>query len=365
MHKKYFVRIIITAFVMLTFVSAVNWIYDPGDIYLQNYLMNRHIDDYTDKLISAQVGIEQYANERKVKFSLLQKSDQYDCILLGSSRIMQLSTLREPSSLMSLCSSSMNLGVSGHSFEDLLILSYNVLHHINPPKKIIIGIDPWGLKWNSDSRYSIYGEYLPLMKKELGVAHTSSGESYVTKLLKNSISYEYFIESVKRALKVDFRIFPNRFEGYNLQQVPVFDYSEGYLYRVTLADGSHVYDKDWISRHKTSESYIKDGDYKKIEGTPYDADLIGIFRKLLIRYRELGFQVYVVLTPYHHSVFRAENKKNFTSFLEVENQTKILASELKIPVYGSFNPMNVGCLPDEFYDFMHPMKTCLDRIEFQ
>jgi hypothetical protein len=364
MHKKYFIHIAITTLAILLFVSAMNWIYDPGDIYLQNYLMNKYIDDYTDKLISAHVGIEKYANERKVKFSLLQKSDPYDCILLGSSRILQLGTLRKPSSLTSLCNRSMNLGVSGHSFEDLLILSYNILHHINPPKKIIIGIDPWGLKWNSDGRYSIYAEYLPLMKRELGMTHPSSDESYIPRLLKNSINYEYFIESVKRALKVNFRIFPKIFEGYNLQQVPIFDYNEGYQYPVTLADGSHVYDKDWISKNKTSAFYINDGDYN-LKGTPYDADLIEILKKLLIRYHEMGFQLHIVITPYHQSVFRAENRDNFTTISEVENQIKILASELKIPLHGSFNPMDIGCMPDEFYDFMHPMKKCVDKIQFQ
>jgi hypothetical protein len=342
-------------------IGVVNMIYDPGDIYLQGYLKYRYVDSYVKKLISSKVGLIQYGNERRVKFRLSSELDKYDCVILGSSHIMQLGTKRcIPQSLCNFCSSSVNLGVSGNSFEDLLIFSYNILENSKPPKKIIFGIDPWTFKWNMDVRYKLYANYIEMMKRKISFNYPGTLEPYASQLLSNIINLEYFIESLKKAIKDDFQVIKVQ----NIEEVQDFNYDEGYLEHVTLSDGSHVYSSNYIKSNRTSESYMANGDYK-LTDVYYDKDVLDIFKKLIELYRENGFQVYIHLSPYHQTVFRSGNEKNYRYLLEVENVVMSMSREMNIPVYGSFDPKKIGCLPDEFFDFMHPNRFCFDKIIFR
>ena len=352
--SRFYLIFLVIILSIWTPIFVVNIIYDPGDIYLQDYLKNRYIDSYVKKLINSKVGLIQYGNERRVKFRLSRELDKYDCVILGSSRIMGLGTKRcIPQSLCNFCSAAMNLGVSGNAFEDILIFSYNILENSKPPKKIIFGIDPWTFKWNMDVRYKLYANYIEMMKRKIGFNYPVTLESYASQLISNVINFEYFIESLKKAIKDDFQVI----KVPNIEEAQEFDYDEGRLNAVTLSDGSHVDSSNDIKSFRTSESYIANGDYK-LTGASYDKEVLEIFKKLIDLYREKGFKVYIHLSPYHQTVFRSGNEKNYKYLLEVERVVISISKEKNIPVYGSFDPKKIGCLPDEFFDWMHPSLYC-------
>ena len=50
------------------------------------------------------------------------------------------------------------------------------------------------------------------------------------------------------------------------------------------------------------------------------------------------------------------------AIIQVENLMLEFAKELNIPVYGSYNPSHYNCNNFYFYDGMHPVKDCLDKI---
>ena len=47
----------------------------------------------------------------------------------------------------------------------------------------------------------------------------------------------------------------------------------------------------------------------------------------------------------------------------IEGKVHNIAKQYKIQVIGSYNPNNIGCLENEFYDGAHPMDTCLMKLE--
>ena len=369
MYRRFLFCYIIITIGALCLVAAINFVIDPSSIYLKKSLNDKYVDDYTNKLIFAKTGIKTFANERVVKMSLAGKISKYDCIILGSSHVMSLSVITNPSSLKAMYPSVMNLGVSGGSFEDVLIFSHKILQSGDlSGKTILIGIDPWFFKWNMDSRYGIYKDELGMMKKELHVPDPiysiASEAVYQLRLMKNLINLNYFEKSIALVQKTELKklLMPNNeFVDYNL--VDVMNYDVGTDYAVTLADGSQVYDRTYIKSSKTSASYKANGEYK-LGGNFYDEDVIGIFKNLIELYQKKGAKVAFVLTPYHKCVFSAENEKNWSYLREVEKRTQSLANEVEIAIYGSYDPEKIGCTEDEFFDFMHPRSSCLAKIVF-
>ena len=67
------------------------------------------------------------------------------------------------------------------------------------------------------------------------------------------------------------------------------------------------------------------------------------------------------LTPYLPEVYDRLQSEN-SSIVQVEKVILEFARELKIPVYGSYNPRKYNCNNFYFYDSMHPVKDCLDKI---
>lgn len=373
MYRRFLICYIRLTLGTLCLVAAINFVIDPSAIYLKKILNEKYVDDYTNKLISAKIGIRAFANERVVKMNLAGKISKYDCIILGSSHVMSLSVITCPSSLKAMYPSVINLGVSGGSFEDVLVFSHKILHRPLlsedlSGKTILIGIDPWFFKWNMDSRYGIYKDELDMMKKELHVPYSTEPEAYQAKLLRNLINLNYFENSIKLVQKTELKellkylIPKNEFADYLL--IDAINYDVGFEYAVTLADGSHVYDRAYIKSSKTSASYKKNGEYK-LSGSFYDEDVIGIFKKLINLYQKKGAKVALVLTPYHKCVFSAENEKNWNYLRQVEKRVQSVAAEEKIAIYGSYDPEKIGCAEDEFFDFMHPKRRCLAKIVFE
>ena len=373
MYRRFLACYILLTIGVLCLVAAINFVIDPSGIYLKKILNDKYVDDYTNQLISAKTGMKNFANERVFKMSLAGQISKYNCIILGSSHVMSLSVITSPSSLKAVCPSLINLGVSGWSFEDMLIFSHKMLHRSFfsedlSGKTILIGIDPWFFKWNMDSRFGIFKDELAMMKKELHVPDSTETEAYQVKLLKNLINLNYFEESIKLAQKTGLKkllkdlIPKNEFVDYHI--VNAINDDVGIDYAVTLPDGSHVYDTKYLKSHKTSASYKENGEYK-LDGNFYDEDVIRVFKKLIELYQKQGAKISFVLTPYHKCVFRAENEKNWRYLREVEKRVQSIAAEEKIAIYGSYDPEKIGCTEDEFFDYMHAQKSCLAKIKFE
>ena len=101
-------------FTILMFViGGINFIIDPEGIYSNKILAGDiKSPEFANKLFNSKYGIVADGwNERLVKTSLAKKSGNFDCIVLGSSHIMQISSIRNTGNIKNQCNSLLNLGV--------------------------------------------------------------------------------------------------------------------------------------------------------------------------------------------------------------------------------------------------------------
>lgn len=365
MNSKHFVSFFLSSVVFLfLMISTVNFIVDPGEIYLKKILADIKAKEFSKKLFNSKNGIVQTGwNERFIKTTLAKEAEQFDCIILGSSHIMGISIVNETANISARCKSLLNLGVSGGSIEDIAIFSFIILNDFNFPKKIFIGIDPWTLKFNMDSRFGAYRDYYNSMNGLLRENHNQN--SYLLKLMKNLLNEEYFLSSLEHIFnKKNNSNFQELFKQQVLYPSSSFNYDTGYIEQVTLQDGSHVYASNWIQEQKINmrQPLLGQGDYK-ITGNVYDINAIEYLKKIIRLYHSKNIEINFIMTPYHPDIFKIQST-TVMHISEVEKVVRHLSSELKINLYGSFFPDKLGCKNDEFYDFMHATKACLDKISF-
>lgn len=364
MYKIFFKHLIILFLSSTIILASINFIIDPGEIYLNKILANSQANKFKEKLFESQDGIIQKGwNERLIKTTLAKESGNFDCIVLGSSHIMQISHLRNTGSINKQCNSLLNLGVSGGSIEDIAIMSYFILNNRSLPKKVYIDIDPWTIKFGMDSRYGAYQKYLNLFNILLKENNQNS-QSYTLQLLMNLLNGEYFLESIKS-------IFEKKDKSINPFQKPIiipnkpFKYDIGYKDNITLPDGSHIYSQSFISNAKKKNKDIPLGGANyKISGEIYSISALEYLKKIVQIYKSHAIDVRFIMTPYHPNVFKKGKTKPVKHFMVIEKLIKTFTKKLNIKLYGSFFSEKIGCRGEEFFDYMHPTNNCLDRIDF-
>ena len=140
-------------------IGWINYTIDPAGIYHDSSESNDILSIYADRVVSSKYGLLKPANswkEREMKSALVGKCNDIDCVVIGSSRVMQISSYRNNRSLTNLCGSLMNLGVSGGTLEDYLALSYELIQNKQRPKTVVFGVDPWSLDLKRDARWRAY-----------------------------------------------------------------------------------------------------------------------------------------------------------------------------------------------------------------
>jgi hypothetical protein len=373
MYKKYLRKSFIIFAILMLIIGSINFIVDPGKIYLKNILVdmqsaNMQISEYSDKLLNSKNGVIQIGwNERLVKTTLAKESGNFDCIILGSSHITQISSVRNTGNIKKQCKKLLNLGVSGGGIEDISIFSYLILNNIKLPKKVFIDIDPWTLKFGMDSRYGAYKNLYNKMNILLNESDNDTYVSYTNKLAHNLFNGEYLQYSLKELFqKVDNKknVTSSNLKK-NLFPTNKFSYHLGYKEAIILPDGSLIYAKGWILEQKNNNHNIKlgGGDYK-ISSPIYDKRTLNYFKKIVNLYRKNKIEVNLILTPYHPNVFKKGNTKPVKHFKLIESLVKKFGKDKNLKVYGSFFPNDVGCKGKEFYDYMHGTNECLNRIDF-
>jgi len=345
---------------LLLVIMGVNYLVDPGYQYHHNDALRKAEDQLATDFQNAEVGIVFNGNEQVLAHSLAKVNSAHDCIVLGSSRALQIGTLRG-NEMRKHCTEALNLSVFGASLEDFLILSNQILKRETLPTTIFWEVSPWLLKWNMDKRYLIYGQELndSLAENPFPSRSVPFTSNALLTHLRNLTNFEYTVLSMKRLLKHPLEALqPNISEQF--YAVEPFNFNEGLTSKVRLKDGSLVYDATHLKEKRTGEDYVESGDYKLV-GTIFDEELLSELESYL-RALTQKTQLVLVLAPYHGNVFRAENSRN-TIYLEtVEREIKALAERIGVSVLGSYNPVKIPCTKDEFYDFMHPTAECIDRV---
>ena len=347
--KRYIIYLFGTTLCALVIAATLSYFVDPGGVYHHDKGV---VAAYPERLLSAVNGLsvpEGAVDEREAARALAPFASRFSCIVIGSSHVMQISSVRLARSLATECPDLLNLGVSGAGIEDHLILVHQILSG-KSAQKIVLGMDPWVFMYGRDSGHRI--DYLRARHDILGdkqalavgdepgkLANLLNGQ-YVWRSM-NMLLQHGGIDSISESLPVDPEV--------------------GGEHAVRLRDGSLVY----------SASYIRDS--MKVPsgcGPSYHTDHYQVqpwatedYRRLIRWIKAHGAEPVFLMTPYHIGVFDCPNSPNMRAIQATAAVITRLAKEEQVRALGSYDPRTIGCQPDEFYDFMHPKASCLAKIE--
>jgi hypothetical protein len=157
--KSYLLVAIASFAFLIGITSVINFTVDPGGIYHQDkekyqYLAIRSLDSKYGVVLPSST------DDRKYKKSIALNFGNADCVIIGSSHVMQASSYRDENFFPEICKFIINLGVSGATLEDYMILSSLVMRNKSAQRdlKFIFGIDPWSMGPNRDMRWVNYGD---------------------------------------------------------------------------------------------------------------------------------------------------------------------------------------------------------------
>ena len=354
-----------TVLTLLAAAAALNFVVDPGSIYRAGTV---NPENYADALLHSRHGLydmEGVIDERLMAKAMSSYSSSVECVVIGSSHVMQISSERTARSLNGICRSVINLGVSGGSIEDHITLTYLALRKIENthPSKIILGVDPWTLAFGKDPRYSAYrDDYLtaraniPALAKESTIAFDNINSTVLSKLA-NLVNLEYTIRSLT-TVGTDFKVGTK-----TITVAPDVNPAVGGEYPIRLRDGSLVYSAKYISYASTNPVPVPVfGPTYATDGTINSPDAINAYRDLLLWIRSKGVEPILLMTPYHENVMKTRATPNAIAILATEPHVMNLGRELGVKVIGTYDPKMFGCLSSEFFDFMHPTADCLAKL---
>lgn len=357
-HKTYLQVFFIIFLIISTSVLFVNFNVDPSKIYPEKFKVlndkKLNVNEVVDKLVKNKNGVilqEGLFNDRDLAKSFTKNINKVDCIIFGASHVRPINLEGKEKVFSTTCKSILNFGISGGVLEDYIALSKNINLKNKKRKKIFISIHPWTLNLNKDNRwYRNIDDYNFIIKKI-----TNSNEEKMKKNLynnlriKNLFNFNYFVQSLKNIKEKNNSLsFINNLN--KKQKLPIL-----------LYDGSIIKpDRKFLN----PKSFIEKGfaDYKIEKNSHIDENAVFILTQY-IKYFEKNFDIIFLLSPYHPEVWKNDYLIVVEAMMVVEKRAKEIAKENKINVIGSFDPRKLGCNESEFFDLLHPKKSCLSKIE--
>ena len=347
-----------TSLLLLILVASLNYFTDPGSVYHGDRLNS---ETFSIALINSKHGLwwpKSSWEERSLKKALAKQAYQADCVVIGSSHAMEISSHRENKSLTDNCLSLLNLSVSGASIEDHITLTYLALQNVKP-KKLILGIDPWTMAFGTDVRWAQYeNDYYRARSAVQGKENTLNTkriENGIRDKITNLFSFEYTVRSLDTVLRYVRNGLPS------IVEAPRVNDGLGGDNAVILPDGSLIYSAQYILEAKYKE-IPWGGEGYKTTGLVTQYPAIDAYRSLISWIKNNNVEPIFLLTPYHQNVWKIPNSPDAVALNNIEPVVRNLATEFGVKTIGSYNAEATGCLPDEFWDIMHPTSKCLMKL---
>jgi hypothetical protein len=348
--------LLISISLALLLIATLNYNIDPAGIYHKTSITPER---YASELIKSKYGLlslEGMFSERELAKELSAYSKDVDCIIIGSSHVMQISSFRENRSLSDLCPSILNLGVSGASIEDHITLSFLVINS-GFSKNIILGIDPWTLTYNKDRRWLLYKDSYRQAQSSI-LNEKIKLDNFNPSIINNLLSLEYTGRSIALLSKYITTGIPT------ITEAPYFNYSTGLSESVYLPDASLIYSEEYISKSNKSNlsNNIGVSDTYKVGGPVTSKKAVSDYKKLLNWISSNNAKPHIILTPYHPTAWSKKGTNIDSAMRKTEKAVIKIGKELSIPIMGSYDPRKTNCSKNEFYDVMHAKDTCLTKI---
>jgi peptidoglycan/LPS O-acetylase OafA/YrhL len=323
------------------YTSAIMLIYS---VYVFK-IMPFHFEEYLAKKLSKTDVI--YATNMDdrifVKSRISHENNEYNSLVLGSSRVMQISKKLLGENLI-------NLAVMGASVEDDIAIGTLATKKFKP-KKIYISADPWLFNLNSDQNRwkSLTNEYI------IGLSLISNFSARDSLNIKSEIPLNISSKSLN-LLNIYMRV--------NLSNFTKFDKldEDAGLDDKIRKDGSRVYNSRYANMTESEiNKSIENQLYYSIQNFKFSETSYKNFIKLIQYFQRKKIKVVLVLPPYHPKLIDKLFENKF-QIMEIEKKIIEMASLLNIQILGSYDPRKCGCNTIDFYDGMHPKEACINSI---
>lgn len=344
---KYALTVVVTAAVLIASAAILNWVVDPAGVFRTTSFGKQ----YAQELMVSEHGLASPPSfdEREYKTQLAELATASDCVVIGSSRIMQVGSQRKYRAFP-VCEHILNLGVSGAVIQDHVVLSWLALTK-GKSRKLILGIDPWTFSYGNDERWKIrYAEQYPLARKDI---EGDDDKAITANRWSNLINAQYTKRSLEHLLSGT--------RAYSIERMASVNEDVGEKTAVILPDGSLVYSAKYISESRNAVIPIGANAYK-VDGLDNDPRAIRLYYKLIRYAKAIGARVTLLMSPYHQNAWALRTSSNTKAMESVEAIVRNMANELEVAVVGSYRPESVGCRPDEFFDLIHPQASCMARF---
>ncbi len=348
-----FSRKLINLLPILLFVVGLNYYEDPAKLFRHSYEQG-----IADLLLSGKnvEGITNYDERILQKYIIKELTAPKDIIVLGSSRSMLISSALFPAYTF------LNNSVSGGGIQDYIAMSELYYEGGIPPRTVLICLDPWVLnRYNNQDRWqTLATEYQNGVKRIGNQPEELVLNALPLKKYLELFSPAYFQSSLRQYLK-------NINDPSSLGYYATEDmYGDDVIKR---SDGSLAYQLEFRSASsrevldKAINYVSKDPVYSLGKFEQLDADYVTATRDLVEYLTQHGVQVVLYLPPYHPYVYeQLINSDKYEIILDAQEEFIQIATENKSIVVGSYDPADIPCSMDEFYDGMHPQETCIKRI---
>ncbi len=275
-------------------------------------------------------------------------SESVDVISLGSSRVLQLTKDIVGTE------SFFNAGMVGAEQPDVMS-SYYLFDRVDKlPETVIFCVDPWIFSTAPEATahqrvdWQMYNEFLHYgLGKDVDVSLPEENMA----LWLSLTSPAFFQENVEYYIK-------NKESGMRPSVVTDDIYNQ--LTDIKMPDGSILYQVNFRNLPPEDTYHLAltaiNNSFVNCEGFfEMDAGMIQLFDEFIQYMQQKGSKVVLMLTPYHPVVYEKvlEQPERYSGFFQVESWLRNYALENDLALYGSYDPLAVGCTEEDFFDGWH------------
>ncbi len=295
------------------------------------------------------IGTDIPLSERKIKWAHVNLMDSVENMVLGSSRMMLLSSDDIGKT------SFYNMAVSGGcTVNDYMAETYILYNQGKLPKQMLIEISPSIFNANSwENRWKEWGASTVYMENILNGKEEVSDDSFLLGIqVKDIFSPSYFkynLEQLKKEKRVWF-IENNMSDDQN--------------YATWHVDGSYMYSREYQNHYtedeileKTIEECNSKNIYQCNDYHELDSELMSRFESLVDFLGEEGVEISFYLPPYSKDMYEYIcTDEYYNSILAVEEYILEYSTEKGYTLYGSYNPEMSRLQLSDLYDVYHVKK---------
>ncbi len=311
--------------------------------------------------------------EWEVKLAQLKTMQTPDLVIMGSSRMMQVTSDMFGDDLKTY-----NMGFSGSVVESYVV-NWQQLKELNKlPKYLIIGLDPWVVNDNWFETVKAKGPGLVLLEhffkgkadqntKSLGrltknfVRRANEFGDEITELLSWTVTKANFHAPLALPAAVD--------KTKQVKFVKIADRPKNqYCWR---SDGSLIYSASAAPVRNLEEvrqygrGWASDPNVYGFSHWHFNSSEMSLFKLLIEDIGQSGVKVLVISPPFHKLALeviysRADYAEAIPQFENAMNEAKV--QNPKFEFCNAIAPEKSGCEEIEFLDGMHPLGLCMARV---